>query len=141
MNGLLIGGVLASILLGIGGVFLKASQNAGISTPLFLIGFGLSISLVGVVYYSIFPQWEFTAKGITWSIFAGLANGAGIACITYAMSRGASLSKLAPLFNSNTLIQVIIALIIFSEFKDVSVTKIIAGAIFVIIGSTLAALA
>lgn len=46
-------------------------------------------------------------------------------------------SKLVPLFNTNTLVAVVLGLLIFNEWKTINSPKLIIGAILVVIGGTL----
>jgi len=68
----------------------------------------------------------------------GLCWGVGVLLVSMAISRyDTKLSILAPLYNMNTLVTVIGALIIFSEWKDVNVVKLIIGALLIVAGGVL----
>ena len=45
-----------------------------------------------------------------------------------------TLSKLAPLYNMNTLVVVLLALVVYAEWRDVHLAKLLAGAALVVLG-------
>jgi len=68
----------------------------------------------------------------------GIAWGAGVLLVALAINNyKAPLSVLAPLYNMNTLVTVLGALFIFSEWKDVNVIKLIIGSILIVGGGVL----
>jgi hypothetical protein len=72
--------------------------------------------------------------GFLWSIASG--------CIVYALNTyHPPMSKLVPIFNMNTLVAVTLTLIIFSEWQQVHLLKLILGVLFVVLGGTLVGLA
>jgi drug/metabolite transporter (DMT)-like permease len=140
--GLVIGGLLPAVLFGVNGVLAKASTEAGIGLGVYLLVIGAGVTLTGVLFLFIDPSRAFSAKagwltlamGVTWGLGVGLV---GIALTKY----GAPLSKLVPLYNFNTLVAVLLALWVFSEWEKVQALKLVLGAVLVIIGGTLVALA
>jgi uncharacterized membrane protein len=63
-----------------------------------------------------------------------------MALVELAIARyGTPLAKLAPLYNMNTLVVVILALLFFAEARDVAVPKLITGAVMIVIGGMLVA--
>ncbi len=140
--GLVIGGLVPAILFGVNGVLAKAGTQAGIGLGIYLLIIAAGVALTGVLFLFVDPSralsakagWYTLAMGITWGLGVGLV---GIGLVRF----GAPLSKLVPLYNMNTLVAVVIALWIFAEWEKVNALKLLVGAILVILGGTLVALA
>ena len=135
---LLIGGVAGAVLLGISGVFQKSAQ--GISQGLYLVVVGLVITLVGGVWWCVTreSEWSLRAVGYTslFALFWALATG----CIAIGISRyGGNISQLAPLYNMNTLVAVLIGLTLMGESKSVNPLPICIGAVLITVGGIIAA--
>lgn len=72
------------------------------------------------------------------AIGAGILAGIGILSVTLALSGGANVAQLVPIFNSNTLVAVILGIIFLHELPNPSgQAKIIAGALLIVIGGIL----
>lgn len=136
--GYLIGGIIPAILYGLYNILQKASSQHKISPGMYLIVVGICAIAIGTAYCLIFKEFAIspisgfyaTLNGIVWGLATCLI---ALAYTHYKMP----VSKLVPIFNTNTLVAVILGLIIFSEWKTVSSPKVIIGAILVIIGGTL----
>jgi len=137
---MLIGGIIPAVFFGISGAFTKSSNQAGIGTGLYLVCIGLSITLVGICCYLLMPDRNISLRsgffaslvGMTWAIAAGL--------VALALTRyGVPVAKLAPLYNMNTLVTVLIGLFLFAEWKDVQALKLLLGTCFVVIGGIIVA--
>ena len=137
---MLIGGIIPAVFFGISGAFTKSSTQAGIGTGLYLVCIGLSITLVGICCYLLMPDRNISLRsgffaslvGMTWAIAAGL--------VALALTRyGVPVAKLAPLYNMNTLVTVLIGLFLFAEWKDVQALKLLLGTCFVVIGGIIVA--
>ncbi len=134
--GLLIGGIVPAFAFGLSGVFVKASNQAGIGVGPYLIAAGLAVAFCGVLFLVIFPDRTISLKsgsaafamGFLWAIGAGL--------VAIAVSRlGAPIAKLVPLYNTNTLVAVLLTLWIFAEWKQVQPLKLLAGSALIMVGS------
>ena len=138
--GILLGGVLAAVFFGLSGAFVKSATQAGIGTGLFLLCAGIGTGLAGLLLFLLLPDKTFSLRsgayssltGLSWALGAGLVS---VAIAKYAMP----ISKLVPIYNTNTLITVLIGLVIFLEWKDVNPAKLLLGAVLVIVGTTLVA--
>ena len=134
---ILFGGVAAAILLGISGVFQKSAH--GISQGPYLVVVGAVISCVGGIWWCITREsvWTLPAIGYTalFALFWALATG----CIAIGLSRyGGNISQLAPLYNMNTLVAVLIGLTLMGEYKTVNPVTISVGALFIVVGGIIA---
>lgn len=137
---MLIGGIIPAVFFGVSGAFAKSSNQAGIGTGLYLVCIGLSVTLVGVCYYLLVPDRSISLRsglfaslvGLTWAIAAGM--------VALVLTRyGVPVSKLAPLYNMNTLVTVLIGLFLFAEWKDVQALKLLLGTGFVVLGGIIVA--
>ncbi len=70
--------------------------------------------------------------GVSWALGAGLV---AVAIAKYGMP----ISKLVPIYNTNTLITVLIGFVVFLEWRDVNPAKLLIGAALVLVGTTLVA--
>lgn len=139
-KGLLVGGVLPALLFGATGILQKAAGRAGAGVGPYLLCTGAGVALVGVAF--VFARVD---NASTWraGLLAGGVGaswGLGMALVLLALTRfGAPLSKLAPLYNMNTLVVVALALIVYAEWRDVQPAKLLAGAALVVLGGILVA--
>lgn len=137
--GLIIGGVIPACLFGVSNLFSKMSVNAGISTSLYLFSISCGVFVAAVFCVFLYP--EPNVVNFKSSFFAALngfiwAFGTGL--IALAMSKyQAPLSKLVPIYNMNTLIAVLLALVVFSEWQGLSITKLIIGSVLIVAGGVL----
>jgi len=136
--GILVGGIIPALLFGISGICQKLSNQHGISTGAYVVSVGLGVVLVGVALCLFNTSQAANMKSIIPAVIMGLCWGVGVLLVSMAISRyDTKLSILAPLYNMNTLVTVIGALIIFSEWKDVNVVKLIIGALLIVAGGVL----
>jgi drug/metabolite transporter (DMT)-like permease len=140
--GLLIGGLCAAVLYGLSGPFAKAGAQAGIGTGLYVCVIGLTITVTGLLLCVAFPDRTFHSEAVLPAMGFGVSWALGTACIALALSKyKVPLSKLVPLYNMNTLIGVLLALWIFAEWKQVQGWQLFFGALLMIAGGVLVALA
>lgn len=136
--GLLIGGLIPAFLFGFAGICQKLSSQQGLSSGLYVTFAGLGVLLTGLTLMSLQGMPEFNLKSIWPALSMGVAWALGILLVVYAITHyNAPLSKLAPLYNMNTLVTVIGALIIFSEWKDANVIKLLLGSVLIVGGGIL----
>lgn len=140
--GLLIGGFLPAIIYGFTGLFAKASTHTGIGTGPYLIIIGVAIAVVGVVFSLVVPDRTLSTRSGIEALLMGLTWGIGTGLIAIGLSHyRLPISKLVPLYNMNTLVTILLSLIIFAEWQQVNVLKLIVGAVLIMIGGVLVTLA
>ena len=139
--GLILGGRLPALLFGLSNVFAKASNTAGISLGLYVVTIGLTVALVGGVLHMLQNgDSSFSGKGLLFAICVGLAWATGTACVAYALvQHSARISVLAPLFNMNSLVSVLLGMWLFAEWRDIDTPKLLGGALLIVIGGSLVA--
>jgi uncharacterized membrane protein len=134
-----VGGLLPAFCYGLSGLFLKVGSQK-ISLGYFLILAGIAIALVGILALMLLPQPSQSSNfnGIALSLLFGLAWGSGTLLVVLALTKlNGRLAVLAPLYNMNTLIVVILSLILFQEWTQVVVWKVLLGTLLIILGSVL----
>ena len=137
---ILIGGIIPALLFGLAGVFQKASTNFGITTGAYLICIGIGVCLTGIIITAISREININLHSASFAFLIGIAWSLGMGLVAIALNRySASLATLVPLYNMNTLVAVVLALIIFAEWKDVSTAKLLAGTLLITVGGTLVA--
>lgn len=136
--GLLIGGLVPAFMFGFSNVFLKAGTQQGVSTPVVLVSVGCAVVLTGVVLFFVLP--DRGTAGMGYAFLSGACWAVGMTCVTVALQRfHVPLSTIVPLFNLNTLITVVAALWIFSEWKEVGVWQLLTGSVLVVAGGVMVA--
>ncbi|MGD1902689.1 MAG: hypothetical protein ACFB9N_10670 [Geitlerinemataceae cyanobacterium] len=138
----IVGGLLPAIFYGASSVFAKASANAGMSAGGHLIFTGIAVCVVGVVLSVVMPNGGASPSAISASLMFGTLWALGSGAMVVALFRyNAVLAKLAPLYNSNTLLAVFLGLVVFSEWQQVDLIKLTLGTIAIVIGGILVSLA
>lgn len=135
---LLIGGIIPSVLLGGGTVLMKLSLQSGISLPSYLIVVGSSVLLYGGTAASITGQNSMSLMGGVFALGMGLAWSTAIFCMSYGISVfKLPVSIIAPLTNSNALVAVLVSSIVFAEWRDLNMLKVLCGTLFIVVGATI----
>jgi hypothetical protein len=141
-KGLLVGGVLPAMLFGLAGLMQKMTTRTGVGPGPYLICIGVGVLVMGAVLTlgTAGPARAISGKGALFSGALGIFWALGTWSVAVGLSHyAAPLAKLVPLYNMNTLIVVVLALIVFAEFRDVEVTRLVAGAALIVVGGTLVA--
>jgi len=138
--GIVIGGIIPALLFGISGICQKLSSQHGISTGAYVLSVGVGVVLVGIALCLWNTSQSVNVKSVIPAITMGICWGVGVVLVAVAINNyKTTLSVLAPLYNMNTLVTVVGALFIFSEWKDVNVVKLVIGALLIIGGGVLVA--
>ncbi len=136
--GILIGGLVPALLFGVSGICQKFSNQHGISTGVYVLSVGIGVVLVGVALCLWNSSQTWSVRSVVPAIVMGLAWGSGVVLVAVAINQyGMPLSVLAPLYNMNTLVAVVGALFIFSEWRDVNVVRLVIGSLLIIGGGVL----
>lgn len=137
-TGILIGGLIPALLYGLSGVFSKASTKAGIGLGIYLFIAGITIAIIGVGFYLYLPDKTVSMRSASYSVGLGISWGLGTGLVAIALTKySIPLGKLVPLYNMNTLIAVVLALWIFSEWQQVKITQLLIGAVLIVAGGIL----
>ena len=133
---LLIGGFLPAFIYGGSAIFQKFSTNLGISISTYLIAVGVGVVVAGLGFYFFGDTAPFSIKASSFAGLFGLTWGIASGLVAYSLLHfKIPISQLVPLYNMNTLIAVLLALVIFSEWRDLHTVKLIAGSVLIVIGA------
>lgn len=137
--GLIIGGLIPALCFGYSNIAVKLSTNAGLSVPFVLLMTGVGNIVVGGLLLFFFQDHSVSVRSALWMFTGGAAWAFGMTGVTIAIVKyGAPMSQLTPLFNMNTLVAVLFALLIFAEWQNVKVPQLL-GSLLIVIGGTLVA--
>lgn len=140
MTALLLGGFLPALIYGGSAIFQKMSTSLGISLSAYLVATGIGVVIVGVGFSLFENSFAFSIKSGFYAAAFGLTWGIATALVAYTLlNYEISISQLVPLYNMNTLVAVILALIIFSEWKDLDMIKLLSGSALIVAGAVLVA--
>ncbi len=133
---LLIGGFLPAFIYGGSAIFQKFSTNIGISISTYLVAVGLGVAIAGLGFYFFDNTVPFSIKASSFAGLFGLTWGIASGLVAYSLLQfNIPISQLVPLYNMNTLIAVLLALVIFSEWKELHTVKLLVGSILIVIGA------
>lgn len=133
---LLIGGFLPAFIYGGSAIFQKLSTNIGISISMYLIAVGIGVMVAGIGFYLFDNTTVFSLKASSYAGMFGLTWGIASGLVAYSLLNfSVPISQLVPLYNMNTLVAVLLALLIFSEWKDLNTIKLISGSVLIVIGA------
>lgn len=147
MEDWLILGIIASLCFGVSGIVGKLVLSKehfgvplGLATVLSIIG----IAIVFTMFYLLVPK----AGGVTSiepvhimaAITIGLFWATGQVAIYYALAQGADVSRITPIFNTNTLVAVFLAILLLHELPSASdAVRVLVGAVMIVAGAILVA--
>jgi transporter family protein len=136
--GIVIGGILPAFVFGGYGVMQKQCMRAGLGVAGFFLVLGATAAAGGLVVCAWAPGGVPPLKAGLSAVGFALFWSLGIGLILLAVDRyGASISQLAPLYNSATLITVLLGLWLFAEWKEVSAIPLLLGAAAIVAGAVI----
>lgn len=139
---LLIGGLLPTLLLGLGTVLMKLSMREGSSVPNYLVQVGGTVLCVGLVSTLVGGGWVSSPRAQMFAVLMGLAWASAIGSMAYAISTlGVPVSIIAPLTNSNALVALAISALVFRELATLDGPRVLAGALLIVVGAGVVATA
>jgi uncharacterized membrane protein len=133
---LVIGGFLPALIYGGSAIFQKLSTNSGISISMYLVAAGIGVIIAGIGFYFFDNTTAFSIKASFYAVIFGLSWGIASGLVAYSLlTFNVPISQLVPLYNMNTLVAVLLALLIFSEWKDLNTLKLSLGSVLIVVGS------
>ena len=137
---MLLGGFLPALIYGGSAIFQKISTSLGISLSAYLVATGIGVAIVGIGFYVFDNSFAFSIKSGLYACAFGLTWGIATGLVAYTLLNfEVPISQLVPLYNMNTLVAVILALIVFSEWKDLNTIKLLSGSALIVAGAILVA--
>ncbi|MBD3204228.1 EamA family transporter [Candidatus Woesearchaeota archaeon] len=130
--------LLASLCFGISSIAFKLSlKNINPFFGVFLLGIGGFIAAIASFIIKK-PEISLQPKSIFFGIFGGVLWLTAMIAVTYALANNAKIGKMAPIYNTNTLITVILSILLLKEIPDVNgAIRILVGALFIVAGSVI----
>jgi len=137
---LLIGGFIPALIYGGSAIFQKLSTSIGISISTYLVAVGVGVVLAGLGFYFFDNSLPFSLKASSYAGIFGLTWGIASGLVAYSLLHfNVPISQLVPLYNMNTLVAVLLALVVFSEWKDLHTLKLLFGTVLIAIGTVFVA--
>ena len=132
-------GIVAAICFGVNTILYKIASQKGNFSPAFgSLVFGIGILIAFLVYFFAKPTLQFEWKSTTLAIVAGIIWAIGFLAIAIAISQKGEVARLAPLYNANTIIAVILGIVLLKEVPDMSqMWRVVAGAVMIVVGAVL----
>ena len=138
LKGILVGGLLPALLYGVTGILQKLSSEAKGGAGLYLIFLGVGTVVVGVIFHTVLPEPPIAPRPAAFALIAGVTFSLGAGLISLALIRHeAAISQLTPIYNMNVLVTVVIGLVAFAEFRDLTVGRLLGGTVLLLIGALL----
>lgn len=132
-------GIIAAIFFAVNTIVYKVAAQKGNFSPYYgSFMFALGVVLVCGIFLLFKPSFDFEFKSSSLALAAGMIWGLGLLAIAVAISQKADVARLAPIYNTNTILAVLLAIIFLKEIPDVSqIIRIIAGAVLIVVGAIL----
>jgi uncharacterized membrane protein len=138
-------GLAASLLYGVSAVLFKlltAEKYLGGQPGWVLTGIGGGIALCGLLGILFWPAMApdgTTVRALLWALPVGLLNGFATLLVLWVMrAPSTNLSQLVPVYNTNTLVAFLLAIIFFRELPSHGdLLRNLSGALLIVLGTTL----
>ena len=132
-------GMVSAVCFGVNTVLYKyANQKSAFSPYYGSFVFALGVVFVFGILLMFKPSNDFELKTTSLIFIAGTIWAIGFLAIALALSKGFAISKLAPIYNTNTIIAVLLGIFLLKEIPNsTQVFKIIGGAILIVAGAIL----
>jgi uncharacterized membrane protein len=136
--GMIVGGVVPAVIFGLGGIFVKASNQEGMSINYFILFSGIGALSVSVLAFMLFGEKSINVKSCIYAFLVGATWALGVLLITMALIKyNTPMSIISPLNCTACFVTVLLALIIFSEWKNLLVIRLVIGTILIVAGAML----
>ena len=132
-------GIIAAFCFGVQTVIYKYATQKGNLSPYyssFLVALGIIVIFGVFLLFKPGINFEWKSNGLLF--VSGLIWGIGFLAVAIAIANNADVARLAPIYNTNTLIAVLLGILILKEIPDTTqMFRVIAGAILIVIGAIL----
>ena len=132
-------GIVAAICFGLNTIIFKIAMQKGNLNPAYAsIIFGIGILITFLFYYFTKPNLQFEWKSTLLAVIAGIVWAIGFVAIAIAIANKGNVVQLAPIYNANTIIAVVLGIIFLKEIPNTSqMIRIIIGALMIVGGAVL----
>ena len=136
--GMIVGGIVPAIIFGVGGFFVKASNQEGISINYFILFSGMGTLIISILAFIVFKEKFINVRSGIYAFLVGMTWSLGVLLITMALIRyNTPMSIISPLNCTACFVTVLLALIIFSEWKSLHVIRLVIGTVLIVVGAML----
>ena len=130
-------GLIAAVCFGVNGIIYKMAQQKGNFSPyygVFVFGIGI-LAVFGLFFmFNFDSNFEWKSSGLLF--VSGMIWAFGMLAVAIAIYQKADLARLAPIYNINTLVTVLLGIIFLKEIPDMSqMVRVIGGAILIVVGA------
>ena len=139
MQNYVVYGIIASFFFALNTIIYKIAQQKGNFSPYYgSFMFGIGVILIFGLFILFKPSFEFEWKSSSLALTAGIIWGIGFLAVAIAIAQKADIARLAPIYNTNTLLAVLLGIIFLKEIPDASqIFRVIAGAVLIVAGAVL----
>ena len=132
-------GVIASFFFALNTIIYKVAQQKGNFSPYYgSFMFGIGVVIIFGLFLLFKPGFDFEWKSSSLALTAGIIWGFGFLAVAIAIAQKADIARLAPIYNTNTLLAVLLGIIFLKEIPDASqIFRVIAGAVLIVVGAVL----
>ncbi|MFH0817986.1 MAG: EamA family transporter [Candidatus Micrarchaeota archaeon] len=136
-------GLVAAIFLGVSGFLIKVAGGKGALEPHIvglLVALGVMAALGSYYLYESRGNFQLPSNNLAMlaAIGSGITFGIGIGIVYNGIKLGANVAQMAPIYNMNTIVTVLLAIIILHELPNPEqAVKVVAGAVLMVIGAML----
>lgn len=132
-------GIIAAIFFGINTVIFKVAIQKGNLNPGYAsLAYGIGIMITLLIYYFANPSWQFEWKSTSMAVVAGMTWAVGALALAIALSQKGNIAQLAPIYNTNTIIAVVLGIFLLKEIPNMSqMIRIVIGTVMIVAGAVL----
>src|SRR3989344_74263 len=132
-------GLIAAFFFALNTILYKIAQQKGNFSPYYgVLMFGIGVMIVAGAFFLSNPSFEFEWKSSGLAIIAGAVWAIGMIAVAIAISQKADVARLAPIYNINTILAVLMGIIFLNEIPDMSqMIRIISGAVLIVVGAVM----
>ncbi|HES58789.1 MAG: hypothetical protein JW956_09750 [Calditrichaceae bacterium] len=136
--GIIMGGIIPAAIFGIGGIFIKASNQQGISLGYYILFTGIGVFVFSLIGFFILSEKIVNFKSGVYAFTVGATWVIGALLVAFALIRYQTpISILSALNCTACLFTILLSLIIFSEWKETHVVRLIIGSVLIVAGAML----
>lgn len=136
-------GLFASLMFGSSAIAMKMATSPkffGLQPALVGIGASIGLALVFFAYFFLFTDAKIQNNpiGLGLSVLIGILWALGNLGLFIALKNGADIARMTPLYNTNTLIAVVLGIFLLHELPNPTQSiKVVVGAVLIVVGAVL----
>jgi glucose uptake protein GlcU len=136
--GMIVGGIVPAVIFGLGGIFVKASNQEGISINYLILFSGMGALSISILAFMLFGEKSMSVKSCIYAFLVGATWALGVFLVTMALIKyNTPMSIISPLNCTACFVTVLLALIIFSEWKNLHIIRLVVGTVLIVVGAIL----